>query len=171
MHLTARSSSTIHLASQSLKRLMASLRLSAAKISLASLRQEKSIYCDLAWSDECADSCPELSKLKALKMLDLETKSAIKSIWSRVMLQATSRAFSALHYIWHSNVLILFYLIEILFWNLFSISSRFPLWSTLVLLILFSIRFSLCDIIFLNSQLISIFWKFNHEEPPQNVHA
>ncbi len=36
------------------------------------------------------DSCLELSKFDALKMLDLQTKSAIKSIWSRLMLQATN---------------------------------------------------------------------------------
>ncbi len=38
------------------------------------------------------DSYLELSKIEALKMLDLQTKSAINSICFRVQLQATSQA-------------------------------------------------------------------------------
>jgi hypothetical protein len=39
------------------------------------------------------DVCPEPGKIEALKMLDLQTKSAIDSICFRVQLQATSHYF------------------------------------------------------------------------------
>jgi hypothetical protein len=38
------------------------------------------------------DFCLELSKIKVLKMRDLQTKSAINSICFRVQLQATNQA-------------------------------------------------------------------------------
>ena len=41
------------------------------------------------------DTCLKPGKIEALKMLDLQTKSAIKSLWRRVMLQATNLAFES----------------------------------------------------------------------------
>ena len=38
------------------------------------------------------DVCPEPGKSEALKMLDLQTKSAMKLVWGRVSAQATSQA-------------------------------------------------------------------------------
>ncbi len=45
------------------------------------------------------DFCLELSKIKILKMLDLQTKSAINLDNLKVQHQATSRAFSAIQYL------------------------------------------------------------------------
>ncbi len=41
---------------------------------------------------EMRDSCLELSKIEVLKMLDLQTKSAIDLVNLRVSLQATNQA-------------------------------------------------------------------------------
>ncbi len=49
------------------------------------------------------DICLELSKFEALKMLDLQTKSAMKLVCGRVSIQATSQAFSAIHSILGTN--------------------------------------------------------------------
>jgi hypothetical protein len=43
------------------------------------LRPEKSISCGFNWSADFCDFCLELSKIKVLKMLDLQTKSAMNS--------------------------------------------------------------------------------------------
>ena len=50
------------------------------------LRPENSIYCVFVQTAECDDSCPELSKIDALKMLDLDTKSTIDSTDPLVLL-------------------------------------------------------------------------------------
>jgi hypothetical protein len=49
------------------------------------------------------DFCPELSKIETLKMLDLQTKSAIDSGKLQVQHQATNRAFSTIHSILGTN--------------------------------------------------------------------
>ena len=49
------------------------------------------------------DSCLEPGKIEVLKMLDLETKSAMKLVWGQVSVQATNRSFSAIHSILGTN--------------------------------------------------------------------
>ncbi len=44
------------------------------------LNPEKTISCGFLDQPKCDDYCLELSKINVLKMLDLQTKSAIKSI-------------------------------------------------------------------------------------------
>ena len=49
------------------------------RIFRSGLRPENSIYCGFAETAECDDVCLEPGKIEVLKMLDLETKSAIDS--------------------------------------------------------------------------------------------
>ena len=55
------------------------------------LRSENPISCGLTSGTQIEDVCPEPGKFKALKMLDLRKKSAMKLVFGRVSVQATSR--------------------------------------------------------------------------------
>jgi hypothetical protein len=52
---------------------------------------------------QCDDFCLKPGKIKALKMLDLQTKSTINSICFRVQLQATNLQSEALNYRLNKN--------------------------------------------------------------------
>ena len=56
------------------------------RIFRSGLRPENSIYCGFAQTAECDDVCLNGGKIEALKMLDLQTKSAIDSTEPLVLL-------------------------------------------------------------------------------------